>query len=276
MHLVRKLFAASLFAVSAPIAATADTVDVDLVFVIDQSGSMANEFATLASDIDVLFNGLLSSSEVSSVSAGLVTYEAARNGASTTGLTLQQSLDSDAANLSTAFAAVGVFGGTEDALSAVDAVLPGGELFTQLAWRNDTVKSVILITDENADDASIYSNSFGTGYAALGAKLDDVGYLNNIITTSSLFASFEPASAPRGTAGEYQALFDIADFTGPGSDSSVFLSNFASSKLGELTTVGTETGGSDMGVVPLPAAGWLLLAGIGGINAISRRRRRAA
>lgn len=276
MSYFKSTVAACLVAVGTSTAAMAAPVDVDLAFVIDQSGSMGNEFATLASDIGVLFNGLLASSDVTSVSAGLVTYDRARSGAGTPNLVLQQSLDSDPAALSASFAAVGTRGSTEDALTAVDSVLPGGAYFEAFGWRNDTVKSVILITDENADDANIYSNAFGTGYAALGAKLDDVGYLNNIITLRGLFETYEPASKPRGAVGDFQALFDINDFTGPGSDSSVFLTNFATAKLDEITTVGTETGGSNPnpGVVPLPATGFLLLAGMGGL-AVARRRRAA-
>ena len=41
-------------------------------------------------------------------------------------------------------------------------------------------------------------------------------------------------------------------------------------KLDEITTGGRPTGGSANGVIPLPAAAWFLLAGVGGFGVVGR------
>lgn len=251
-------------------AASAAPVDVDLMFVIDQSGSMSDEFSTLAANIAVVFDGLATSSEIGSVAAGVVSYEAAASGT----LSLVQSLTTSAATLATALASVPVFGGTEDALSAVASVLPGGSLFSSAGWRNDTVKSIILITDEDADDYWYFSYKGLTGYAALGAQLDDANYLNNIITSSYLFDTYEEASRPYD-AGEYEALFALEDFTGYGADPEAFLAAFAATKLDEITTGGETTPGSEApSPVPLPASLPLLLSGLAGLSAQYHRKKK--
>lgn len=265
-------------ALASTAAVKAAPVNVDIV--IDQSGSMSNEFSTLGSNISTFVSGLAGDANVSSVNAGLVTYEEARLGPTgncgfgNSCLQVSQALTSDVTTLGNALAAEAsqTFGGTEDALAAVDSVLPGGSLFTTVGWRANTVKSIVLITDEDADDESSYTNSFGTGYAALGQKLDSVNYLNNIITITSLFSEYEPASRPNDSLN--QALFDLNSFTGAGADPAAFLAQFAAAKLQEITTGGVPTGGST-NVVPLPASGWLVMAGLGALFA-ARRRKSAA
>ncbi|OWU82424.1 VPLPA-CTERM sorting domain-containing protein [Phaeobacter sp. 22II1-1F12B] len=278
--MLKNLILASAVALASTAAVEAAPVDVDIVFVIDQSGSMSNEFSTLGSNISTFVSGLAGDANVSSVNAGLVTYEEARLGPTgncgfgNSCLQVSQALTSDVTTLGNALAAEAsqTFGGTEDALAAVDSVLPGGSLFTTVGWRANTVKSIVLITDEDADDESSYTNSFGTGYAALGQKLDSVNYLNNIITITSLFSEYEPASRPNDSLN--QALFDLNSFTGAGADPAAFLAQFAAAKLQEITTGGVPTGGST-NVVPLPASGWLVMAGLGALFA-ARRRKSAA
>jgi len=70
--------ATSLALLAAPVQAA--TVDVDIMFVIDQTGSMDDELLTLSNSIATFVNGLSGTPDVSSVGVGLVTYEEARNG----------------------------------------------------------------------------------------------------------------------------------------------------------------------------------------------------
>ena len=268
MSYFKALAVSATLAVAAPVQAA--PVNVDIMFVIDQSGSMSNELTTLAANVATFVNGLVADANVLSVATGLVSYEDVSDG----DITLHQALTTSVASLSAALNAVPTFGGTEEALHAVDAVLPGGSLFNASGWRNDTVKSVVLITDEDADNASSYTFGLLSGYAALGAKLDSVSYLNNIITEDHLFGIYEPASRPIGNPGDYKALFDLDNFTGTGADPNAFLSAFAAAKLTEITTGGTTTGGSN-GVVPLPAAGWLLIGAFGALGAMKRRKQQA-
>lgn len=246
--------------------AKAVSVDVDLMFVIDQSGSMSGEFQTLGARIGDVINGLQGATNtnngvsIGSVQAGLVSYE--------TNPTLQQAVTDDVGALQTAFANTPIFGGIERGLTAVTSVLPGGSLFNAAGWRNDTVKSVILITDEIGNDGA-YSNAFGAGPAALGQLLDDVDYLNNIITNTGLYGYYGPAARPSS------GLFDLNAFR---LDASAFLTGFINTKIEEITTGGSTTGGSDPNPnpVPLPAAGWMLIAGMGALFGLRRRRLTAA
>jgi len=279
--MLKKSLLAAAMVVGISASAQAAPVDVDIMFVIDQSGSMRNEFQDLSANITTFVNGLSSSADVSSLGIGLVTYEDASQGVQSCSggnlnrpcLRLWNSISTNnlggvQSSLSTA--AANVFGGTEDSLTAVDSVLPGGVLFNAAQWRNNTVKSVVLITDEFGNDQNSYKNAFGNGASALGQKLDDVNYLNNIITLTGLFPTYAPASRPNATPN--QALFDLAAFN---NDPAAFLAQFANAKLQEITTGGTPTGGST-NVVPLPAAGWMLLAAIGGLGAMRQRRKAAA
>ena len=74
---IRGIAAASVTAValsftSAP--ASASTKDVDLMFVIDRSGSMQRRVQYLADNVEDFFNGLAADSRVGSLAGGLVSY----------------------------------------------------------------------------------------------------------------------------------------------------------------------------------------------------------
>ena len=275
MSLSRLAFAGALVAASSG----AHAKSVDIMFVIDQSGSMANEFQDLGANLGIVFNGLQAAPEIDSVTAGLITYE---GGLGVPGaITLQQDLTADVSALQTAFAGVGVRGGIENALTAVDAAIPGGTGFLGVSYRPNTVRSIVLITDEDADDENSYTYGGATGYAALGQYLDDSGYLNNIITPSFLFNEFAPASRPSGDAADpFPALFDLAAFN---ADPQQFLVEFTATKLQEIIVTEPVDPGTPPGPdpetppapIPLPASAWLLgaaLLGLGGAGARRRRR----
>lgn len=236
--------------------AKAMTKDLDLMFVIDESGSMRNEFTDLGANIETFFNALSSDSRTGSVAGGLVRYLFSP--------TLVQPITTVVSSLKSAIDGVSTGGGTENGIGAIDSVLPGGSLFAGAGWRNNTVKSVVLITDEDADDAS-----GPTSYTDLATRITGAGYLNNIIrecrpnssgACRDNAADYDPAAVPVG------AVFNLEDFN---TDPSGFLAGFAEAKLGELETAPITPGA----VVPLPAALPLVLTGLGAIGGLGALRR---
>ncbi|MEM8978375.1 MAG: VPLPA-CTERM sorting domain-containing protein [Pseudomonadota bacterium] len=272
MHLKALLASAAIFA-SSSLSAVANTVDFDLMFVIDRSGSMSNEFTDLADNLEIVFNGLNNASGIGSLAAGLIVYE---GGASQSDSELLvQDLTTDVNQLKTAINGVSTRGGTENALIAVDSAIPGGNSFLGVSYRPNTVRSIVLITDEDADDESTYSVNGQSSYAGLGAYLDDAGYLNNIITSSFLFNEYEPAARPEADPATMKdaALFDLAAFN---ADPAAFLTAFTNTKVIESqSAVVFDPTPTTPGVspVPLPAAAWLMIAGLGGLGFASRRKK---
>lgn len=227
----------------------AAAVDVDITFVIDRSGSMGGEFSFLGGAIGGFLNDLQGDSRIDSAQAALVSYLGSAR--------LESGLTSDATALQSAFAGVPASGGTENALIAVDAAIPGGNANLGIAYRPGTVRSIVLITDEDADDENSYSNSFGTGPTALGALLDQQGFLNNVIFDQGGFdnpeTSFNPIARPTG------ATFDITDFR---DDRPGFFAEFTRVKIGEIVNQ-----------VPEPGVLGLMGVALLGMGATRRRRR---
>jgi hypothetical protein len=232
-------------------AASAATIDADLMFVVDGSGSMADDFTDLGAGMTTFVNALQADHRIGSVRVGLVRYSLNQ--------VLQINLTED----------LSVFEGlnrgkpnfsTENPLQAIDFALTHHEI----VYRPDAVRTVILITDEEGDDFLTYSNRFGTGVSALNMLLDEFGFLNNIIHNPKKRGSTENYSQ---IARPYGALFDIADFR---ADSLGFLSYFARVKVQEFVDVRAASAQAPV-VTPLPGAAWLLLGGLGALAAMRRR-----
>ncbi|MEM7061318.1 MAG: vWA domain-containing protein, partial [Pseudomonadota bacterium] len=232
----------------APEKAEAVGVDVELMFVIDQSGSMGDEFTFLGGAIGGFLSDLQADSRINSAKAGLISYE--RN------TTLHSDLTSDASALSAVFAGVPTFGGFEDAYNALDE----GITNPNISYSANAVKSLILITDEDQDGG--YSNSFGSGQSALASLIDDQGFLLNIIynpNSGSSRADFDALARPS------TGLFSINDFR---NDRQGFFADFTAAKIAEVT--------APPSVIPLPGGLPLLLGGLVVFGGIASRRRKAA
>lgn len=267
---IKSLIAVGAMAVmSVASAAKAATIDVDLMFVIDRSGSMDDEGATLADQIGEVIDGLAADDDIGSVFAGVVSY--ASNSSSSTGAQVVSGLTDDAAALETSIDGITYGGRNEDGLGAMSQSLPGGSL--SLGWRNNTVKSLVLLTDEDDDGPA------PNDYSAFQQTLIDRGILNNVIVSnlnsrcdglggSSTRGGCEYIGSTNPTTG---AAFDLVDFVDNTED---FLKGFISTKIAEIENTDPTPG--DGAVVPLPAGAWLMLAGIGALGVVRRRQQKTA
>jgi hypothetical protein len=230
-------------------AASAATIDADLMFVVDGSGSMGDDFTELGLGMTTFVNALQADSRIGSVRVGLVRYSLNQ--------LLQINLTDDLTVFDGLSRGKGNFA-TENPLHAVDFAVTN----SAISYRPDAVKTVILITDEEGDDWNSYSNAFGSGGSALVALLDDLGFLNNVIHNPGKRGSTENYSQ---IALPYGALFDIMDFR---ANPMNFLTSFAAVKVQEFVDVREQEA---LSAVPLPAGGWLLLGGLGAFAAVRRR-----
>lgn len=246
---------ASLGAFAAPVSAASvdpvdvDPVDADLMFVIDKSGSMGGEFSFLSSAIGDFLSRLASDSRIGTVQAGLVQY--------TSGAQLVQGLTSSVETLQNAFGGVRTSGSRENAYNAIEVGV--NKALDDPNLQTGSVRSIILITDENTDDYSIESKD------EIASLLETTGFLNNIIYEfgdSDADLHFDSLARPAG------AIFDIDEFR---FDRIGFFNSFADAKLSEIIDAGGG-GNGDVAYIPLPAAGWLLIGGIGGLVALRRKK----
>jgi antitoxin component HigA of HigAB toxin-antitoxin module len=230
---------------------TAATIDADLMFVVDGSGSMGDDFTHLGAGMTTFVNGLRADPRIGSIRVGLVRYSLNQ--------LLQINLTDDLTVFTGLSRGKGNFA-TENPLQAIDFAVTHDEI----VYRPDAVRTIILITDEEGDDFLTYSNSYGTGVSALNMLLDQHGFLNNIIHNPrkrGSTANYSQIARPHG------ALFDIADFR---ADPNGFLSYFAGVKVQEFVDVRTQIAQAPI-VTPLPAGAWLLLAGLGALAVVRRR-----
>jgi len=229
----------------------AATIDADIMFVVDGSGSMGDDFTDLGAGMSTFVNGVKADSRIGSVRVGLVRYSL--------NPLLQINLTEDLSVFTGLSRGKGNFP-TENPLQAIDFALTHSEI----VYRPDAVRTIILITDEEGDDFLSYSNRFGSGVSALNMLLDQYGFLNNIIHNPSKrgsTANYSQIARPHG------ALFDIADFR---ADATGFLSYFATVKVQEFVDA-RATLAQNPSVVPLPGGAWLLVTGIAAL-ALARHR----
>jgi hypothetical protein len=233
-------------------AARAATMDADIMFVVDGSGSMGDDFIDLGKGMTTFVNGLKADPRVGSVRVGLVRYSLnpVLDIAMTDDLTVFDGLTRRKGNFS-----------TENPLMAIDFAVNSPDI----KYRPDAVKTLILITDEEGNDFGTYKNAWGTGGSATAAMLKDMGFLNNVIHNPGKKGSTENYGT---VALPYGALFDIMDFR---ADPMGFLEAFAKVKVKEFADVRAAEAVA-LTPMPLPAGAWLLLGGLGAMAALRRRK----
>ena len=176
--------------------ARAATIDADIMFVMDGSGSMGDDFTALGVAMSVFVNALQADQRMGNVRVGLVRYSL--------NAILQVNMTDDLTAFDGLSRGKGNFS-TENPLMAIDFAVTN----PAVVYRPDAVKTVVLITDEEGNDFKTYENAYGTGVSALNFLLDDLGFLNNIIHNPRKRGSTENYIQ---IARPYGALFDIADF----------------------------------------------------------------
>jgi len=149
----------------------------DVLFVVDESGSMAGEHAWLGNMISDLEAGLIAAGVGTGTGKnnyGLVGYGATSSHSGVGAAGHKHSVGGgdwgSASDLSTATSTLVTFGGTEDGWQGMDFGI------SNYSFRAGSARNIILITDEDRDniDASLSFNSLKTSLDGIGALLNVV------------------------------------------------------------------------------------------------------
>lgn len=229
----------------------------DLVFVVDESGSMGGVQANLRDNVGT-FASILSAGGVDARYA-LVGY-----GSSTIRPRLLTDL-TDAGTFATVAQGLLVNGGTEPAYESIMAALnggPSGPIGAGISFRSGAVKNVIIFTDEGSS-GDLAGATFSDADNLLSAEN---ALLNGVLTSGSagIFRNGGTLGDLVTTNGGF--VFDLNAFNT--TDQLVidaFVQDFAQRKLQEIITRG--------GGVPEPITATLGLMGLGVLASAARRRR---
>ncbi len=279
--------------VSAQAASTAD-----IIFVVDESGSMSGEHAWLGTMVTTLDSKLIAAG-VTNNRYGLVGFGANGGGGHPVAghkHTVGGSDFGNAAQLSTATGGLVISGGTEDGWSGINTALTG------YSFRGDAAVNIILVTDEDRDN---YDTTLT--YAGVLASLNAKNALLNVVVAATLKAADN--STALGISSDGQNPQSLTAYKADGSG------GFTKSAGGSTANTTTKAAYIDMAwatggaawdlsqlryggltatsftnafvdikveeieeqdpIVPLPAAGYvglMLLAGLGAVRGIRRSR----
>lgn len=231
--------------------ANAMPVDVDIAFIVDQSGSMSGEFQWIPNVINEIATALASEASVGNTRYGIAGYmrgvgnefASTPNSGEFTGLAYVD-LTGNVATVSTEASneASDLRCCAELGYHAADWSRTG------FSWAVDAVKVMILLTDEPGDQGSIIPDAGpGTKEEDLGKLLADGDFLLNVVTRTRYYNQWDQAVFDQNSA--YKGLFDIDTLR---TNAEQFTKDFVAAKVGEIT-----------GTTPIPIPSTILLIGIG-------------
>ncbi len=218
----------------------------DLVFVVDQSGSMFNEFNWISNSL-LQIDSKIKSKGISA-NYGLAGFEYTTGSQST-----QYGIDNAWADLPSDisdiiseadWAANNLYGGIERGYHAVDWATDN---FT---WTGgDYAKVMVMITDEDVDYGETYTYEGLYGERALKKKMKDEDILLNVITFSHLFNVWDDVAFAKE---DYIGLFDLDLLK---NESLNFTEHFTNAKINEIM--------EHEPTAPVPEPNTMLLLGVG-------------
>lgn len=296
------LFAAA-FCGSTAIGSTVDPTVVNptsnVIFIVDESGSMGGEQAFLENTVINALDAGLAAAGVTNRSYGVVGYGGSPATPREVGTGLMNAADTQAA-----LGTLRTSGGFEDGYQAIDFAL------NNFSYDANAAINFILVTDEDRDVASgtsfdfssisnaltsqnillnavVNANFTSDGGTALGVDSTGDAYVED---GTGGFTTTTNGVATRGAGTTLADYVDLANATGGaawdlnqiragGDTAASFAAAFIDIKVQEIISVlptdpTNPTGPTDpvIAPVPLPAAGWMLIAGMAGLYGLRRRR----